>query len=245
MAPIVLVHGAWLGSWCWDKVNPHLSAAGYRPLAVDLPGRKNNVLAVEDVSLDAFVNYVLQVLDGLSEPATLVGHSLGGVTLSKVAELAPEHVRALVYVTAFLLRDGESAREILLEDHSIVRSSRKISDDGLTSRLLDDKLRDALCADCSTDDVERARSLIVPEALAIARTPVHTTAKRFGHVPRFYIECLRDRIIPLQAQRRMVASTPCIQVFSMDTSHSPFFAAPKALAQHILTSVRWVAPPCD
>lgn len=238
MAPIILIHGAWMGSWCWDKVHPHLSAGGHRPLAIDLPGRPNNEMAAEDVSLDAFTGDVLQVLDGFAEPAILVGHSLGGVTLSEVAERAPEQVQALVYVTAFMLRDGESAREVLRDDDSIVRASRKISNDGLTSSLRLDKLREALCADCSTDDYERARSLVVPEALAVARTPVHTTAQRFGLVPRFYIECRRDRTIPLHAQRRMVEAMPCIEVFSMDTSHSPFFAAPEQLARHILTSAR-------
>ncbi len=238
MAPIVLIHGAWMGSWCWNKVHPHLSAGGHEPLAVDLPGRPNNELAPEDVSLDAFTGHVLHVLDGLAEPAILVGHSLGGVTLSEVAERAPEKVRALVYVTAFMLRDGESAREVLRDDDSIVRPSSEVSDGALTSKLRLDKIREALCADCSTEDLERTQRLVVPEALTVARTPVHMTAQRFGLVPRFYIECRQDRIIPLHAQRRMIESMPCIKVFSMDTSHSPFFAKPVQLAQHILTSAQ-------
>lgn len=219
-----------------------MDAGGHTSLAIDLPGRPNNELATEDVSLDASADHVLQVLDGLAEPAILVGHSLGGVTLSEVAERVPEQVRALVYVTAFMLHNGESAREILQDDDSIARGSRTISDDGLTSSLRLDRLREALCADCSTDDLERTRRLVVPETLAVARTPVHTTPQRFGLVPRFYVECRQDRIIPLHAQRRMVESMPCVGVFSMDTSHSPFLVAPEQLAQHILTSTRLSQP---
>jgi hypothetical protein len=50
-------------------------------------------------------------------------------------------------------------------------------------------------------------------------------------VPRAYIECLRDRAIPLELQRLMVAASPC-RVTSIDTDHSPLFSAREALCEH-------------
>jgi len=65
-------------------------------------------------------------------------------------------------------------------------------------------------------------------------TPVAVTQENFGRVPRVYIECLQDRAIPPALQKQMYTATPCRNVLSMDTSHSPFFSAPRALADHLL-----------
>ena len=51
-------------------------------------------------------------------------------------------------------------------------------------------------------------------------------------MPRAYIECLRDRAIPLELQRLMVAALPCL-VSSLDTDHSPFYSAPEALCEQL------------
>jgi len=49
-------------------------------------------------------------------------------------------------------------------------------------------------------------------------------------VPRYYIECTEDRAVHPGLQGSMVAASPCRQVYSMPTGHSPFFSAPRALA---------------
>jgi hypothetical protein len=59
---------------------------------------------------------------------------------------------------------------------------------------------------------------------------VVTTAERWGRIPRYYIECARDRAITLKLQREMQKASPCRQAFSIDTDHSPFFSAPEQLA---------------
>jgi len=56
-------------------------------------------------------------------------------------------------------------------------------------------------------------------------------------VPRVYIECLRDRTIAPPIQKMMYTATPCQTIFSMETSHSPFFSAPQELVRH-LTSLQ-------
>ena len=67
----------------------------------------------------------------------------------------------------------------------------------------------AFHGDCPAHDVAYARARLRPEPRFGLATPVHVTKARFGSVPRFYIECTRDRAISLDCQRRMQASLPC------------------------------------
>lgn len=80
MAVYVLVHGAWHGSWCWDKVVSGLEAAGHTAHALDLPGHGGDATPLGEISLDSYVEHVGAILTALPEPAILVGHSLGGLT---------------------------------------------------------------------------------------------------------------------------------------------------------------------
>ena len=69
--------------------------------------------------------------------------------------------------------------------------------------------------------------------MAPAVTPIHVTEEGFGRVPRVYIECLQDKVVPLPLQRQMYAKLPCQRVVSMNTDHSPFFSAPQKLTDSL------------
>ena len=105
---IALVHGAFEDSHVWQAVEAKLKADGYPVLAIELPGRPGAPMPAADVSLDLYRDTVLRALATTASPAVLVGHSFGGITISAVAEAAPLKVKTLVYVAAYLPRDGES-----------------------------------------------------------------------------------------------------------------------------------------
>ena len=71
----VLVHGAWHGPWCWEKLAPLLRAEGHQVTAVDL----QSGTPLEQRNLASYVKRVTDALDAQSSPAVLVGHSSGGV----------------------------------------------------------------------------------------------------------------------------------------------------------------------
>jgi hypothetical protein len=73
-----------------------------------------------------------------------------------------------------------------------------------------------------------------PQAADIATTPLCYTEERFGSVPRWYIECLRDNAITLSMQRWMIQQTPC-KVLTLDSGHSPFFSMPETLVERLET----------
>jgi pimeloyl-ACP methyl ester carboxylesterase len=112
----VLVHGSWQGAWSWDGVRDHLRARGHRVIAPALPGRGD---AGEDrswIGHDDNVAAVLAALDADGTgPVVLAGHSLGGVTISQVADQRPDRVARLIYCAAFVLEDGESAADLMPE----------------------------------------------------------------------------------------------------------------------------------
>jgi pimeloyl-ACP methyl ester carboxylesterase len=127
--PIVLLHGAWHGSWCWSTLTSHLVAAGRRVLAVDMAGHgldarlPASALArpfdeaafatepspVADVTLDTAAERLVGQLRALGEPVVLVGHSMGGTVITAATARAPDLVEALVYVCAFMPASGVPA----------------------------------------------------------------------------------------------------------------------------------------
>lgn len=228
MSTFVLIHGSGHGGWCWDKVTPLLTQAGHEVIAPDLPGHGNDKTPVREVSLQSCVDRVVEILHTRSEPVILVGHSTGGLTITQTAEQRLSMVRALVYLSAFLLQNGERCVDIK-DPESLARGNLVLSKDGGNEWV-----KEVFYNDCSEKDIARAQSLLVPAPLQIAFTPVATSENNFGLVPRYYIECLRDRAITHPCQRRMYMALPCERVFTLDTSHSPFLSAPQALVDHLL-----------
>lgn len=110
MTTFVLVPGACHGGWCFDDLAGTLRADGHRVLALTLTG-----IAERAHLLHAGVNLDTHVADVLAEfdvhditDAVLVGHSYGGMVITAVADRIPDRVSALVYLDAFVPRDGES-----------------------------------------------------------------------------------------------------------------------------------------
>ena len=242
MSTFVLVHGAWHGAWCWYKVVPRLEQAGHRVVAPDLPSLGSDKTPISQVSLRLWTDRVCQVLDAESAPVILVGHSRGGIVISEAAEARPEKVQRLVYLCAFLLRDGESLIEVAQADsESQIRSHSTIAQERGQVTIHDEGIQDLFYGECGAEDVALARVLLQPEALAPLGTPIHTTEERFGPIPRVYIECLRDKAIGPASQKQMYSAVPCEQVLSMDTDHSPFFSAPDELVAYLLGAARATA----
>jgi hypothetical protein len=62
-------------------------------------------------------------------------------------------------------------------------------------------------------------------------TPLQLTEKNYGRVPRVYIECTEDKAVTPFIQNKMYTEMPCEKVYSLPTSHSPFFSRPKELVE--------------
>jgi pimeloyl-ACP methyl ester carboxylesterase len=106
----VLVHGAWHGGWCWQRVARLLCAAGhdvYAPTLTGLGDRSH--LLSESVTLDTHTSDILSLLhfEDITE-VTLVGHSYGGMVIAAVAGEAADRLRRLIFIDAFLPENGKA-----------------------------------------------------------------------------------------------------------------------------------------
>ena len=118
MTTFVLVHGAWHGSWCWQRVRKTLQAQGYEVFTPTLTGvGERSHLTSPQVTLDTHVADVVNLMrwENLSD-VVLCGHSYGGCVITGVADQVAERLRALVYLDAFILENGQSLHDVLPPD---------------------------------------------------------------------------------------------------------------------------------
>ena len=237
MANYVLVHGSAHGSWCWQRVIPLLQQQGHRVTAVDLPGNGRDNTPLAEVTLDSYAQYVCGVLDAQDAPAVLVGHSLGGLTISRAAELRPRRIAALVYLTALLLEDGAAFMPARSNEPADVRRALQtrdswvVSDDLTYVTYKPEQAPHRFYNDCPPEDIAWAQSMLVPQPVGPLLTPMSITPANYGQVPRIYIECAHDNAVTPQRAREMYTALPCHEVLTLPTGHSPFLSAPAHLAE--------------
>jgi pimeloyl-ACP methyl ester carboxylesterase len=237
MANFLLIHGAMHGGWCWERVVPLLARHGHTVAAPDLPGMGADSEGATGVTLESWGRFVADLLAQQQGKSILVGHSLGGMVISQAAEYAPARIATLVYLTALLPRSGLSALDLTRgEDVPDMGARMEIrpTADGVCITAAPADVRAYLYGETPLEWAERAVSRLVPQPLAPLQNTAALTETNFGSVPRVYIECLRDRILPVPLQRAMHAASPCAAVVAIDTDHSPFYGAAEALAAHLL-----------
>lgn len=230
-SPVLLVHGAWHGAWCWGPVIEALAERGVGAVAVDLPGHGADPGALSDLHGDA--QRVREVLDGFTEPVVLVGHSYGGVVITE-AGVHPM-VSHLVYLASFNLDEGESAMGAAMAesqaaalDHSNrpdVLAYVHVADDG-TATIDEEGGRILFYNDCPDDVATWAVGQLGPQPMeTLSQTP---RAVAWRHRPSTYAVCTADNIVHPDLQR-ILARRATIAV-EWPTGHSPFLSRPDLVA---------------
>jgi pimeloyl-ACP methyl ester carboxylesterase len=223
----VLVHGAWMGAWAWDDVAPALRAQGATVTVVELPGHGADMTPTSDDTLQAYVNEVTAAVDASSTPVILVGHSMGGVVVTQVAENRPDRVEKLVYLAAYVPADGQSLFALGQTDADSHVGKDAVVDQ--TAGLMDipmADLQDVFLADGTPEEVAKLTMHYRPEPLAPLVTPVHTTAANWGRVPKAYFYTQQDHAVSFTLQQRMTSGTAFVSTATFDTGHAPFMSEP-------------------
>ena len=165
MSTYVLIHGACHGGWCWEKVVPLLKKNGHTVVAPDLPGHGQDKTPISQVTLQICADRVCEVISQQSEPVVLLGHSMGGKVISSTAEQCPDKISTLVYLTAALLRNGETSAPMPQGVSTTLLAQNVIrSDDGSSLTFRDEAIKNIFYHDCTDEDAAWAKSMLVPEA---------------------------------------------------------------------------------
>jgi len=234
MARFVLVHGAFCGAWIWRPLIERLRTEDHSVEAFDLPGLGEDHTPVSEITLDACADRLCEVLASHPEPAIVVGHSMGGIIATHGAARCRERVAALVYVTAFLPRDGQSLLDLTKLPEGAgdqVQANIVIEGEPPVAVMPAAASRHALYECCAEDVAAWAIQRQRPQPVAPFATPVSIPPGTLDKVNRYYVMCTLDRAMTPALQRRMIAENPCVEVVELSTDHTPQLSMTEELAK--------------
>jgi pimeloyl-ACP methyl ester carboxylesterase len=221
---ILLVHGAWHSSACWDKVRAILRARGRAVQAVDLP----TVHADGKASLDMYddARAVRDAIKALGGPVVVVGHSYGALPVTQGAAGLPNVVH-LVYISAFVFDQGES---LLAGVGGVPPTWWNVQGDLATAGVPGERPEDLFYNDLPDDEARAAAAQLQAQAVKPYSDPLTEVAWRT--VPSTYLVTQRDAIFPPEAQEGLAARAGST-VVRIDAGHSPFLSKPEETADVI------------
>ena len=226
---LVLVHGAFADSSSWSGVVPRLQDQGYEVIAVANPLR----------DLDGDAGYVASVVKAVDGPVVLVGHSYGGVLISRAARELP-NVDALVYIAAFQPDTGESALGLATRFPGAKlgpdTTSVLVHDDEPELRIKADDFRDVFAGDlpAGTTEVMAATQRPVTQKALTTDLPGEPAWRA---LPSWVLIATQDNAIPVQAQEFM-AERAGSRIVRVDASHAVAVSNPDAVADLILEAAK-------
>lgn len=231
MKTFILIHGSWHSAWNWHLVIPLLKKQGHTAIAIDLPGMGRDKTPIREVKLHVTVEKICRLIDSIEGKVVLVGHSKNGIIISQTAEYRPHKIEKLIYLAAYLIPNGKTQSAYSVQDTGGVLKPFVTRYEASGSHTLQPAIyREGLYHDCDESIIELAKLLLSHESAESSVTPLQLSDENFGSVPRYYIECLEDRAVTPFIQRKMYTKMTCKKVYSMQTSHSPFFSKPKELS---------------
>jgi pimeloyl-ACP methyl ester carboxylesterase len=193
---------------------------------MDLPGDDGSA------SFDDYARVVCDALQGLSgDDLTVVGHSMAGNTIPLVAAQRP--VRRLVYLCALIPNPGQTLAEQMAGDAEMLNPdyTRGLGADDEGRRIwVDEELARAhLFGDCDDDTARSAIGRLSPQATYPYRLPFSLSVH--PDVDTTYVLGTEDRIVNADWARRVAPERVGADVIELPSSHSPFLARPRELAE--------------
>ncbi|GAA1898212.1 alpha/beta fold hydrolase [Lapillicoccus jejuensis] len=233
MSTYVLVPGAWLGGFAWERVVPALLDAGHDVRPVTLPGLGNRAdeAAEREIGLQDHVDDLVRLVQGQDlTDVVLVGHSYSGIPTSLAALALGDRVRRLVLVDANV---PEAGRPFVSDGFRARLQEALDANGGMWPPLGHDDLQDQ---DLAHEDVHFFEDWAKPHPGRTLTDPVRDDAglaDDLRALPTLYVTCLEDGDEPSPAVAALLGS-PHWRLATLDTGHWPMWSAPDALAALLL-----------
>lgn len=222
----VLVHGAWADESAWGFVRNQLAIRA-NVVTVNLPAHGIDQTDGRSIGQLDYVKAVSKAVQAQPGKIILVGHSMAGMVISKVADAMPEKIDKLVYVAAFLPKSGESLNGIV---DKFLRGEKpaifEFNQDYSLIGVKKEALAAVVCADCSQEMKDALVKYHRPDPLKAFNDKV-LLGTGFAKVPKYYISTKNDNAVPYALQQQMIKANGSVnKVFEMETSHLPFVVQP-------------------
>jgi pimeloyl-ACP methyl ester carboxylesterase len=227
----VLVHGAWHGGWCWNKLVPLLQALGHRAIPVTLTGLGDRAHLIDpSVDLRTHVTDVVSTLEMEDlHDVVLVGHSYGGMVICGAAERASKRIRRLVYLDALVPKHGQSAFDLNSVQFREKREQEaKQTGDGYKIAPMIDIL-----GITDAKDLAWVRARLRPQPIETFRQPVDAPAFA-ARVPSTFILCKQFGFADT-AERCRRGGWPVLEV---DCGHDAMIVKPRELSELLISGGR-------
>jgi len=230
MGTFVLVHGGGHGGWCWQRAARLLRADGHEVYTPTLTGfGERSHLDTSQVTFETFVQDIVNVIEfeDLHE-VILVGHSMGGVIIPRVAERVPGRVRQVVWLAAVVTNDGESLLDAVPQSPWIARAVT-IGADG-TAHTDPNLILDANIHDGTPDDRAFVRDRHLPYPPHALTERGRLTAFLALAIPTTYLIASDDRTIEPPIAARFASRLPGASVGQVPGGHDCMITQPVAVA---------------
>ena len=205
-------------------------------MAIDLPGHGDCEIDQKTVTMDDYVSAVCRTIDTVEhEQPILVGHSMGGLVVSQVAERYPNRLAGLSYICAYLPQSGESLMSIEARNPAPRLTGAIVPAPDMTVAHINAELAaPVFYSDCVESDLRNSAAKLADQPGAPFLTPVSLSEEAFGTVPKQYLLCEKDQTIPAGLQEDMLSKRGDVDVVRLDSGHSPFLSKVDELAASLI-----------
>jgi pimeloyl-ACP methyl ester carboxylesterase len=223
MATFVLVHGGFTGGWVWKTVRAYLESKRHRvytPTLTGLGERSHLISPILD--LETHIEDIVNVLryEELDD-VVLVGNSYAGMVITGVADRVPSRIAHLIYVDAFVPKNGESVFDLVtpsLRSQFIAQANTQ--GDGWRVSPLSD------------GDPRR-----MAQPIKTLQQRIHLTGKDQSAVSHTFIRCTDPRSPSIDSSDERVRKDPSWQYLELETSGRAPTQAPKRLSELLLSAI--------
>lgn len=224
----LLIHGGAHGAWCWERLVPLLEQPA---LAIDLPGRGDSPADLGAITTNDWADAVIKSIEAMEGDVVLVGHSLAGITMPRVADRVSSRLAHLVWISCSVPPEGKATLDVLTPEIRAIASANRDSPEG--SKLPEEVARKMFCSDMNEEQARFVLDRLVPEAWGPMLEPTRLAGLSHG-VPSTYVRLLQDVTVTPDLQDRMIATLrgcgPC-DVVEIDSGHNVMVSQPEALAR--------------
>lgn len=216
----VLIHGQGGNAFMWGQIATALRSKGHRVITLDLPGHGADKTDPKDITLASHCQRVIDSILQVDDKVILVGHSMGGIVITKVTDMIPDRIEKLVYITAILPQNGQSLMDIVKEDSQSVLKPVFNADTTLLSWPATLDLVTIMCHDCPEPVKKILAQPMPPSPARPLMEKVYFNKETLNSKPIYFICATQDKALPYAMQKKMIEANGNVKkVFSLNMSH--------------------------